>query len=359
MQYHNKKFDFYTTTTTSWEAMLEACAQAQTEICLEEFILNPDEIGRKFVSVLSEKAKSGLQVRVLLDWWGCRAFKGSVEHHKLIQGGAYVEFFREPSTSWLQGFQEIFPRDHRKLLIVDQQVVFVGGVCIYDDIINWRDTMVRLEGVLVPQFIHIFDQTWKKTLHEKPEIKAHPEFETCDQFSVYANAPDSDEYNFTEAFIGKINKAKKSISLTTPYFTPIPKLMDALEAALERGVSVEIILSNYSKYAPYVVGKYMAGELIRKGAKIYYYEPIMIHLKMMVIDDDWSAIGSCNLDGLSIHQNQEVMLISTEENFTKILKGHFSEDKENSVRFSYADWQARPILQKISGTILYPFRFYL
>jgi len=244
------QYQFHTDTTQAWDAMLHACSDAQTSIYLEEFILAPDTIGTAFVDVFIRKAQEGLTVKLILDWYGCKELKWSEQYQRLVDGGVEVAFFRPPSWKWLFKNPNLFPRDHRKLLIIDEHVTFVGGVCIYDDITHWRDTMVELSGSITQQFLHIFNRMWEKIEGDETTITAHPGFETHTGFSVYANAPDSDESHFTDALIEQMEGATNSIKLATPYFTPGSKLLPALEAALARGVKVEILLSNYSKYAP-------------------------------------------------------------------------------------------------------------
>ncbi len=309
---NNLYYKFHTSTTDAWNAMISGCKNAKKTIYLEEYVLNPDKIGSSFVEVLSQKAREGLKVKLLLDWYGCRDFKKSQQLCSLIDAGVEVEFFREPKWEWLVRSPRLFPRDHRKLLILDETTVFVGGVCIYDEITNWRDTMVEISGPITKQFLHIFHHMWQLVKNNKSDLKIHPNFESTNDFSVYANAPNLNENHFSTELLKRIRNATDSIKLTSPYFTPNSELLYALKDALSRNVKLEILLSNYSKYAPYVVGKAQCGKLIEQGAHIYYYEPTMLHLKMMIIDEDWSAIGSCNLDGLSIHHNHEVMLVSNE-----------------------------------------------
>lgn len=353
--------DYHTTTIDAWDAMLGACEKAAFSIDLEEFILAPDSIGHQLLNVLMKRAEDGIRVRLLLDWWGCRKLAKSEKRKQLEQAGVEIRFFRPPEWNWLTSSPRFFPRDHRKILIIDKETTFAGGVCFYDAIKDWRDTMVEISSPLTEQFLHIFNATWQKVEKHVDEstVEAHPDFETIREFSVYANAPDSGEKHFTEALLEHVAQAKHNLKLAAPYFTPGNTFLPALLDALERKVTVEILLSNYSKYAPYVVGKRICGKLLEHGAQIYYYEPTMLHLKMMTIDDGWSAIGSCNLDGLSLHHNQEAMLVSTDRGLTNELVKHFEKDKLGSVRFSYTDWQARPLSQKLSGAILAPVKHYL
>lgn len=350
---------FHTSTQSAWDAMIETCNTATASIEMEEFVFEPDPIGERFCNIFIERAKKGVKVRLLLDWWGCKKFINSRQHKQLINCGIEVRFFREPEVKWLYKKPRLLPRDHRKILIVDQKTAYTGGVCVKQAYKDWRDTMVAVSGTLVEQLSHVFERTWLKTKKEEESIEAHPDFSGSDEFSIFANAPDSNETNYSDLLIQKIEAAESSIKLTTPYFTPDYKLLDPLHNAIDRGVDVQIILSDYSKYAPYVVGKRLCGSLIQAGATIYYYQPSMLHLKTMIIDNKWAALGSCNLDGLSLYQNQEVMLTSTEHNFIEKMVSDFNNDKSMSQRMGNDEWLNRPSSEKLAGLLLSPFRWWI
>lgn len=339
--------------------MLQACADARSSIRFEQYVLDPDTIGKRFIHMFIRKAHEGVSVQLLLDWYGSRALYASDEVKRMTDAGIHIRFFRPPSPAWLLRGPRLLPRDHRKMLMIDDRTTFIGGVCVYDATTDWRDTMIELSGTITQQCLHIFNQTWLKISQDECSIKAHPDFETDMHVSVYANAPDSDEHLFTDALIEKIYHATDHIILATPYFTPGRTLLPALTDALKRGVRLDIILSDQSKYAPYVVGKALCGTLIQQGACIYYYKPSMLHLKMMIIDHTWAAIGSCNLDGLSMHRNQEVMLTITCPDVITTLHTHIKKDISESSVFSYTDWKNRPLSQKISARLLSPFKSYL
>lgn len=349
--------DFHTHTVPAWEAMLDACAKAKMSIDLEQYIIQPDDIGTKFVNILCRKAKEDVKIRLLLDWWGSRAFLKSELCEHLKAEGVKVQVFRSPRWMWILSGPRFFPRDHRKLLIIDNDVSFLGGVCIYDTISTWRDTMVEMHDGLTKQLAFIFHSTWCKA--EGKAIDAHPDFETDEFFSIYANNPEKNHNHFTENLLEKIGSAQDSVKLTTPYFSPTQPLLRSLGKVLARGVKLQILLSNQSNHVSYVVGKKIAGELIQQGAEIYYYEPVMLHLKMMIVDKSWTAIGSCNLDGLSLHQNLEAMLTATDDSCIHTLLEHFEEDKSKSKRFSYENWRTRPLSEKLMGNLYYPMRRYM
>ncbi len=345
--------------------MMKSCFTAEKSIYLEQFILQPDEIGCEFINAFIDRAKEGIEVSLILDWWGCRELFKSELVTKMRNAGVTVRAFHPPSHSWLWLQKGPLPRDHRKLLIIDEKSAFIGGVCMYDDIRNWRDTMVEIDGGIAAQITHIFKQTCHKIdirnglLDSANTVPTHPHFETHEDYSIYANAPDADEHYFSTKLIEKIENSENSIKLTTPYFTPGKDLTTAITNAAKKGIKVEIVVSAHSKYAPHVVGQLLSARFISAGVDFYYYHPQMLHLKMMIIDDNWGAIGSCNLDGLSLHQNQESMLVSTDPEFVSQISNHFKIDRDAANQYSLKDWQKRPIMDKMAARILLPFRKFL
>lgn len=352
--------DYHTSPDAAWDAMLRACANAKRCIELEEYILDPDEIGTRFVELLCKRAREGVQVKLLLDWWGCKTLAFSPLHKQLKKAGVDVQYYRPPRLHWLWKRGGFFPRDHRKILIIDKHHAFIGGICLYDRVQYWRDTMVEVNGRITSQIRHIFWQTWHNASGEVVHKKSAPlHFDEEEEFSICANAPDTHDNSFSQWLIDEIRNAEREVCLTTPYFTPHAELLEALQEAIARGVRVEIICSNYSKYAPLVVGKRISKELHEMGAHIYYYQPSMLHLKQVLIDGKKGAIGSCNLDGLSIYHNQEIMLLTRNEQMLSELRKHYQNDLQDSVRYTRKSWQNVSWKDKLSGYMLRPVSYYL
>ncbi len=360
MQDDNNSYNFHTSTTTSWEAMLNACEQATTSIHLEEYVLDPDRIGTRFIECFIRKAREGVSVKLLLDGWGSKDTSESSLLDKMKDANIDVNFYNPATVGKLLSGNAL-PRDHRKLLLIDKTKAFIGGVCLYDNIREWRDTMIEIEGDTVDEIAELMHDTWLRAKGQEIPLKKVYHHDNVDDVvtSIYAHTPTTDDKVFFHTLLQKINQAKHSVYITTPYFTPCNQLYPALQEAAKRGVEVKAILSDYSKYAPYVVGKYQAGDLIRDGVQIYYYKPCMYHLKMMIIDSKWAAIGSYNMDGLSKYHNEEVMLVTKNRKLINTLSQHLEIDLQHSQEFSLSDWKARPLIEKIAGYGLYPLRKYL
>lgn len=351
-------YKFYTSTSDAWEAMIRACENASHSIHFEEYILEPDMIGKRFMHALETKARQGVKVKLLLDWWGCIKLYLSKYPKRLKDAGVCVKFYRKPKFSWLGSPKEFFPRDHRKLLILDDSKAFVGGVCVYDKITHWRDTMVELEGMPVTELNQFFHQTFKQADGAKAQVSITHRHHEPQSFAVVANSIHTKDSDFSDLLLEKIDAAEDCIYMTTPYFVPSDAYMDALKHAATRGVKVKLLISSYSRYVPHIIGRLITKEMIEAGIHIYYYNPHMLHLKMMIIDKQWAAIGSHNLDGLSIKQNEEIMLTSIEQDFVNTLLTHFREDLHQSERYTLEDWQDRSWFEHILATVLYKFKEY-
>lgn len=371
MQKYNDFYRFHTSCQSSWEAMLSRIDEASHSIYLEEFILLPDKIGMRFLNALYKKASEGVKVKVLLDWFGCKTpFWFDCEkplRNKHLKDFSHpnleIIFYNEPNKNWFFGSSNFLPRDHRKLLIIDEKILFIGGVCIYDKITNWRDTMVEMtKSHVVKTAVNLFNANYDGVLNHGSGAKIMhnrlDEYSDTD-FKILAHCPNSNENQFFDYLKERIENAVHNIRLTTPYFSANGNVMKLLKAAAKRGIKVELILSKYSEYHIYVVGKHKIDELIKENIHIYYYNPSMMHLKMMIIDGKWGAIGSCNLDNLSLKHNEEIMLVSEDLEFCEALTQHFKEDRSQSSIYTMVKWLNRPLNEKIMGNLLFPMREYL
>ncbi len=352
----NSSLTFYTPSTTALDAMVAACENAKKSIKIEEFILSDDETGRRFTDIFSQKIKDGCSVKLILDGWGAREFLDTTLHQKLLTEGVEIEIYRP--VNWLKP-HEILPRDHRKILIVDDNEAYIGGVCLTNKVTSWFDTMVKTEGNLIPQIVHIFEKSWRQFSNSDDDTDSHPHFETEDELSLFANSPDSNRQFFTEKLLEQLNACEQEISIVTPYFTPSKRLVDCLINKAQQGVKVEIILSQkLDKTSPYYVAKELAGTLLKSNIHVYYYQPQVIHLKAMLVDN-WAAIGSCNFDGLSIEHNREAMIAGIDKVFYEDVKKLLDNVKMDSKKIDLTDWKKRSFIEKVMGKLLFPFRSYL
>ena len=345
-------------------AMLSAIRGAKRTITFESYIYWSGKIGDQFTEALVERAKSGVKVHLLLDWFGSGLID-SGDLDRMRAAGVEVEKYHPLGWS---SFFRINHRDHRKLLIVDGTVGFTGGVGVADiwqgnaDAKgHWRDSAFQLEGPAVGQMQAAFMDNWMKTrravLHGDeyfPELKPAGD----DSAQVFFSSPRDGVESVRLMYLLSIAAARQNIRLSSSYFVPGELTMQGLVAACRRGVSVEVILPGPNNDAEFVrhASRDRWGELLRAGAKIYEYQPTMYHCKVMIVDDAWVSVGSANFDSRSFRLNDEANLNVFSPGFAAEQVKIFEADKAQSVQVSYAQWQDRSLWKKFWGRVMRPFR---
>jgi cardiolipin synthase len=345
-------------------AMLGAVTNARRSICLETYIYWSGDVGRQFASALAERARAGVKVHVIIDWIGSR----NIDHSLLDQmRDAGVEVERYNPFVWY-AFTRINHRDHRKMLIVDGRVGFIGGAGLADfwqgdadapD--HWRDAMFQLEGPAVAQMQAAFLDNWTKTNARVldgddyfPDLP--PAGDTFAQ--VFKSSPREGTEDIRLMYLLCIAAARKHIRLSAAYYVPDDlTTMEFLEA-IQRGVQVEIILPGARTDAAIVKhasrGKW--GQLLKAGVRIYEYEPTMFHLKSMIVDDVFVSVGSANFGNRSFRLNDEANLNVFSRPFAEEQTCLFEQDKARSHEVTYQEWKHRGFWSRFMEVITAPFR---
>ena len=345
-------------------AMLEAVRNAQKSIDLETYIYWSGGIGSRFAETLAERARAGVKAHVLIDWIGSR----KIDSHDLqVMRDAGVEVERYNPLVWFN-LARLNHRDHRKLLIVDGKIGFIGGAGVADiwqgnadapD--HWRDTQFRLEGPAVGQMQAAFMDNWMKTTGRVLDNEDYfPELHPAgnDLAQVFFSSPRDGTESVRLMYLLAIAAAKKNIRLSASYFVPGALTTEELVDASKRGVNVEIIVPGAKTDVP--VARYASrskwGPLLKAGIKIYEYEPTMYHCKVMIVDDVWVTVGSANFDNRSFRLNDEANLNVYSPEFAAGQARIFDEDKQNAKLISYKEWKGRGLCTKLLEKILSPFR---
>lgn len=346
----------YTSTPEALEAMYVAFEKAEESIYLETYILHPDSIGGKFLDLFIEKAKKGISVKLVVDSVGSFSLGNSVYIEKLQNAGVKLKTF-----NWLLPFSKHsrrlwYFRNHRRAAIVDRKILFTGGFCISKKMEKWRETVVKLEGPVVDQATKVFDQTWKK-MYKKKFINLGREWRTnIGGFSFVTHAPLIGERYLYHSFIDAIRQAKSHIYITTPYFLPDHRLYRVLRLAQKRGVDVRILMPRSSNMALVDHGAHTYfHSFLSKKIKLFLYDE-MIHAKTAVIDDEWSMVGTLNMDNVSLRYNFECGVISTNSQFGHELKEIFMTDLKKSTEIHLRDWENRSALEKLKDIAVWPIR---
>ena len=336
--------------------LIKALENAKSHIHLEYYIYENDVTGNQIAEMLIKKAKEGLEVRFLYDDFGSHGLtKPFIQ--KLKDAGVQTAPFYK--IKWYALANRINYRNHRKIVIIDGYVGFVGGINMSDKYRNdlipknklfWRDTHLMVMGQATSYLQYLFMCDWNfcspnKLVYNElyfPEIPLNNTIED-DVVQIAASGPDSLQPVIFYSLLESISAAKKSIYITSPYFIPGESLMDALIIAIQSGLDVKVLVPGISdsKMVNAAASAYYT-ELLQYGAKIYKYNKGFVHAKTMVIDDDLAIIGSANMDYRSFDLNFEVNAMVYSKNIAKELKEAFENDLKESVQIDAIEWLNRP-----------------
>ena len=336
-------------------AMLSAIRGAEKSITFESYIYWSGSIGREFAEALSERARAGVKVHVLLDWLGSSKLD-STQIEAMKSAGASVRRFHEPVWYLLDRMNN---RTHRKLLVVDGKVGFTGGVGIADawsgnaqDATHWRDTHFRAEGPVVAQMQAVFVDNWIKVTGEVfhgddyfPTLSKRGEASA----QMFSSSPDGGSESMRLMYLLAITAAAKTIHLSSAYFVPDDLTLKALVAAAKRGVKVKIITPGEHMDAETVrkASRARWGKLLQANVEILEYQPTMYHCKVLVVDGLWLSVGSTNFDNRSFSLNDEASLNITDAAFAARQIEIFQQDAARSKAITYEEWRQRPWREKV------------
>ncbi|HUN83424.1 MAG TPA: phospholipase D-like domain-containing protein [Terracidiphilus sp.] len=338
-----------------YPAELNAIRNANSSVNLEAYIFRKGEIGKLFVGALTERARAGLRVNVVIDAFGSLGASRGL-FRPLIEAGGRVSRYND--LAWYR-LMRLDNRTHRELLIVDGRIGFIGGAGIADQWYagthgrpRWRDTVVRVEGEAVAALQATFAENWLASNGDLlagnayfPQIKcAHP----ATTLVVNSTPTVGGSTRARVLFQLLLASARRSISITTPYFLPDKSLMKELCRAVNRGVKVRILVPG--RKSDHIVTRSTSrsayGRLLEAGAEIYEYQPSMIHAKVMCIDSLWAVVGSTNFDNRSFGLNDEVNLAVCDAAVAMRLESDLASDLDHSRQISLQEWRHRAITER-------------
>jgi cardiolipin synthase A/B len=355
--YDNSRIQVLTNGDAFYESELEAIAGARVSVNLLAYIFQKGEIADKFLEILTDRARHGVQVNLVFDAVGAMAIAKSF-FNKLRDAGGRVAFFH-PLT-W-HGWPSFNNRTHRELLIVDGKVGFIGGAGIADHWLHgkhghppWRDTMFRVEGSIVGNLQSAFCENWLESVGEILMGEEHfpfPDGASGSPAMVVISSPTSGGSTRARIlFQALLASARKSIAICTPYFLPDASVRSELiRAVRERNVQVRIVTPG--KASDHVLtrssSRRLYGELLRAGIRIFEYQPAMIHAKILIVDDLWSVGGSTNFDHRSFGLNDEINLAVFDPRVARRLGVDFEADLAASREVTLEQWRSRPLLDRL------------
>ncbi len=348
LTYPNNKIEILSDGKSTFDAMFTAIRNAKSHIHIEFFIFGNDKISNRLRVLLIRKAKQGVRVRMIYDYWGS-FFLSRWYLRSLRDSGVYIRPFLPFSLRL--GRSKINYRNHRKLLIVDGEVGFTGGLNVADRYLfgntlgRWRDTFVRFEGSVVHALQQQFLADWyfveRKLITDK---KYYPEPKSYDKniVQLVSSGPDTDWEAIMQGISAAIVSAKKYIYIHTPYFIPNEVVNNSIQIAALSGVDVRLMVPSRSdsRLSDLSTSSYL-GHILEAGVKVYRYKKGFLHSKAIVIDDYVSIVGSANLDERSFNQNFESNAFIYENATAEHLRGLFERDMENSEELTLEMWTNR------------------
>lgn len=322
-----------------YDAMHVDLERARRAIRLESYIFNEDEIGAGFLHQLAQRARAGVIATLRLDAVG--SWQGLRPAARAALATAGVELHWSRAWSWRVPWQ-LHRRNHRKLLIVDEAVAYLGGFNIHREsskravgATRWRDTHVRITGPLVLDAIAVFDRDARLGRHWQPR--------QTKGIYLLPNRTRRCRHRLRCAFSERFLAARSRLWLTTPYFVPDRLSQQRLCDAAQRGVDVQLLvpgkndvrLAQWASRAAY-------SRLLRAGVRIFEYQPRVLHAKTALVDHDWGTVGTANFDYRSFFVNDELNLIAEDVAFNAELARHFERDRAQSREITAAPWSRRP-----------------
>lgn len=345
-------------------AMLDAIRGARRTINFETYIYWSGDTGKAFAEALSERARAGVKVNVLLDWVGSIKMEDALIE-RMKAAGVVVEKYRP--LKWYN-LGRLNNRTHRKILVIDGRVGFTGGVGVADqwtghaqDPEHWRDLHFKVEGPVVLQFQAAFNDNWIKTTGEvlNGEDYFPPLAEVGDMPAhMFVASPSGGSESMHLMYLMTIAASTKTIDLHAAYFVPDPLIIKALLAARARGVRVRVMVpgKHIDSETVRLASKAHWGELLLGGVEIHEYQPTMMHNKMLIVDEELVSVGSTNFDVRSFQLNDEASMNVYDRAFATEMTAVFEADMAHAKPYTYAMWEARPFREKFFEKLVLPIK---
>lgn len=349
--------DLLTENEAAFHMIEEALCAAKQAIWAEYYIIQCDDTGRRFFEILAERARAGVDVRLLYDAVGSASLDGSCLEALLAAGGKAEAFL---PLNPLRRRWAVHLRNHRKIIVVDGEVGFTGGMNIGDEYSGsrrrrrlgpWRDTHLRIRGPAVRDLALTFAEDWDFATGERilPADRAQPIPGASSIIAVIPSGPDQENLNATGyAYFAAITSAQSRCYLTSPYFVPDEPTLRALQSAALRGVDVRILVPSRSDiFAMLPAVRSYYPSLLRAGVRVYEYGPAILHAKTIVVDGTISMVGSANVDVRSFRLNFELGAAIVDAEFGRELEERFRKDLEQSREITVSAVARRGRVEKL------------
>ena len=351
----NNEIELFIDGIDKFDHVMQDIDNAKHHIHLEYFCYENDTIGKQLLEHLIRAARRGVKIKILLDGWGSLETRKSF-FKPIINLGAEVSFF-------MPYLMQANYRNHRKILVIDGNVGYLGGFNIGDSYLGlnpkmgyWRDNHLRIKGDAVHTMQYRFLMDWNaEDRHSEPyKAEYFPKINTkgTTNMQIISSGPDSDREQIKRVYLKMINLATEEILIQTPYYIPDDAIHEALKLALLSGIKVRIQIPNKPDhlFVYWATYSYVA-DLLKYGADIEIYENGFMHAKTLIIDGKLSSVGSANFDIRSLHLNFEINSVIYDMQFTEYLRNTFLETNEQCRRLTIDDYQKRSLLIKIKESL--------
>src|SRR5688500_9894192 len=358
------KVEIFTDGAQFYPAMRDAILAAESSINLEAYIFQPGDVGDMLIDAMVERARAGVEVRIVMDAIGSVGMGGR-SASRLRDAGCHLYFYQP--IRWYR-LHRLNNRTHRELLIIDGRVAFCGGAGVADwwlkpgrrrlrrHVPAWRDTAARIEGPIVAPLQGVFAENWLEcggevltSARDWPDLGPAGVAEAMLVKSSPADRATTSRVVFQMLFDGAVS----GIDISTPYFLPDKSLRRSLVRAARRGVRVRVIVPgpHTDQGLVRLASRRMYGELLGGGIRIFEYRPAMTHVKALMVDGTWAVIGTTNVDNRSFEHNDEVNVAFRESGVTARLQRDFESDLAAADEVTAKDWEERSAFEMMVGPI--------
>ena len=332
--------------------MLNAIEAAKNFIFLETYLMESSKITDRFINELTNARQRGVKIYMLLDDYGSHDLKAE-DRQRLWEAGIQLTFYNPTSLRKL--YQSLF-RNHRKLLLVDNQLAFVGGAGMTDDfmqpshsVMNWHEVMLQVEGPAIQDWFDLFSRTWQVATQSPCPISANPPAsQTENQLGRVSISEGFGRQEINRSLIKRCRGAERRIWISTPYFIISRKLRHILRRAASQGIDVRVLVPGPISDHPWVshASRGYYTRLLRQGVRIYEYQPRFLHAKVQLCDN-WVSIGSSNLDRWNQHWNLDANQEVEDTRFASRIETLLLKDFSQSIEIHYQDWIIRSRRQRL------------
>lgn len=359
--HHGNRVTIFTDGPTFYPAMLDAIRSATRSIIMECYIFQPGKIADEFIDALTERARLGVEVTVVVDAIGSFNLWGR-PLRRLREGGCRVESYQR--IEWHR-LARLNNRTHRELLIVDGKIAFIGGAGVADWWAYpsrkgkpWRDTMARVEGPVVAALQGVAAENWLECCGQIITGEQYfPALEVAGQTTAFVikSSPSDRATASRVAFQLLMEGADHHVRIQTPYFLPDRALRKTLVSLAKRGVGVDVIVPGLHTDQRWVrlASRRMWGQLLEAGVRIHEYRASMTHAKVLIVDELWAVLGTTNIDNRSFEHNDEINIAMRDPQVAARLLEDYERDLRQSEEITLDRWRRRPLWEKIVGPFVW------